>query len=252
MKITWDNIDDFIIYNGLFKRKNVKYYLMICEVCKNEYFARKYGYDRGRERCCCFLCSTKSKRLKDSVSNKLKGSISNLWKGGYYNRNIPTYDTFAYQLEPYGVECRRNNDDCNILEVKCHLSNCDSWFIPTILEARNKIRSINTGFCSRNIYCSDDCKKICPSFNKQIYQEGFKRYTSRESQPALRKLVLERDNWTCQKCGSTKDLHCHHFEGIEINPVESADIDNCITLCKKCHKEVHKQDGCNMQREKCK
>lgn len=35
-------------------------------------------------------------------------------------------------------------------------------------------------------------------------------------------------------------LHCHHFEGIEINPIESADIDQCITLCKKCHIWDHK------------
>lgn len=40
--------------------------------------------------------------------------------------------------------------------------------------------------------------------------------------------------------------------GVEINPIESADVDNCITLCVDCHQKVHQQDGCGMRREKCK
>ena len=31
---------------------------------------------------------------------------------------------------------------------------------------------------------------------------------------------------------------------MEINSIESTDIDNCITLCKKCHKEIYSQEGC--------
>ena len=58
-------------------------------------------------------------------------------------------------------------------------------------------------------------------------------------------MVLKRDNYTCQKCKKhQKDLnvglHCHHKEGILWEPLESADIDQCITLCKNCHIETHK------------
>lgn len=63
-------------------------------------------------------------------------------------------------------------------------------------------------------------------------------------QPELRQMVFERDNWICWKCGTTESLHCHHKEGIRWEPLQSADMDMCITLCKKCHKEVHKKDGC--------
>jgi 5-methylcytosine-specific restriction endonuclease McrA len=67
-------------------------------------------------------------------------------------------------------------------------------------------------------------------------------------QPELRKLVLKRDDYTCQKCNATNtELHCHHYEGIEVNPIESADIDQCITLCKKCHNEVHRKDKCGIK-----
>ena len=72
-------------------------------------------------------------------------------------------------------------------------------------------------------------------------------------------MVLERDQWTCHKCHSSKlennnlELHCHHIDPVVNNPVESADADNCITLCKECHKEVHKTiSGCKYSELKCK
>jgi len=76
--------------------------------------------------------------------------------------------------------------------------------------------------------------------------------TSREVQPALRKLVLERDDWTCQKCDSQENgLHCHHIDPVINNPIESSDIDNCITLCKSCHKEIHKLPNCQYTNLRC-
>jgi 5-methylcytosine-specific restriction endonuclease McrA len=57
-------------------------------------------------------------------------------------------------------------------------------------------------------------------------------------------LVLERDGYKCVKCGSEEPLHCHHIYPVSTNPLESTDIDNCITLCIDCHKKVHQKDGC--------
>ena len=79
--------------------------------------------------------------------------------------------------------------------------------------------------------------------------------TSREVQPELRQMRLEKDDYTCQKCHRTIDeaeLHCHHITGVEQNPIESADLDNCITLCKKCHKWAHTQKGCRYFELMCK
>jgi 5-methylcytosine-specific restriction endonuclease McrA len=66
----------------------------------------------------------------------------------------------------------------------------------------------------------------------------------REVQNELRQMVLERDNYTCQKCGSTENLQCHHILPVAVEPLLSADVDNCITLCYNCHRKAHKQDGC--------
>ena len=171
--------------------------------------------------------------------------------GLYYKNNIPIYNTYAKQLKPYGIKCRRSLSDKNILEVQCMY--CGKWYQPSVIHVANKIQCIRgVGSGDGNLYCSNECKQACPTYGQKKYPKGFKTDTSREVQPHLRKLVLKRDNYTCQKCESNdKELHCHHITGIEVNPVESADIDNCITLCIDCHHEVHKQPECNMKRRKC-
>ena len=132
--------------------------------------------------------------------------------------------------------------DNRVLLVKCKY--CNKWFSPTKSEVNNYI------YGGISLYCSNGCKKSCPTYRVRKHEKGFRQNTSREVQPELRKLVLERDNWTCQKCGANKDdditvtLHCHHIDPVKNNPIVSADMDNCVTLCKACHKEVHKQKGC--------
>jgi hypothetical protein len=179
------------------------------------------------------------------------------WDGGYNSNNIPKYDTYAHQID-WCEEVRRNADDPNILEVRC--THCDKWFIPTLTNVVNRVMLIKNG-PSKNLkgeqrfYCSDHCKKACPLYGKspeQLMKEDAVRAgrlkwleLDREVQHELREMVLERDNHTCRKCGAVdKPLHCHHIEPVAINPIESADMDNCITLCVDCHKEAHQKDGC--------
>jgi len=65
--------------------------------------------------------------------------------------------------------------------------------------------------------------------------------------------VLERDNYTCQKCNAYDniELHCHHILLLNESPIESAGIDNCITLCKECYKKAHKIPDCGYHELKC-
>jgi hypothetical protein len=59
----------------------------------------------------------------------------------------------------------------------------------------------------------------------------------------LARIVFERDNHYRVECSSAEDIECHHKDGIRYNPIESADIDICETLCHKCHKLKHQQLG---------
>jgi len=139
-------------------------------------------------------------------------------------------------------------------EIQCRCTYCKEYFTPTRRELHNRMNSLSgklQGEC--RLYCSDSCKNLCPIYGKSKHHDNpFKPDRSREVQPALKKMVLDHDDYTCQRCGSSEDLHCHHFEGIEVNPIESADIDMCITLCHSCHNKVHSSGQCEVRRKPCK
>lgn len=183
-----------------------------------------------------------------------KGASSFAWKGGVNDLNLPLYETYANKLS-YAEKTRENTTKLagySLLEVRC--AYCGKWFVPNRRDVISRIDSLEgRSSGERRLYCSDNCKKACPIFNQKKYPKGFKPATSREVQPELRQIVLERDGYRCTKCGEVDvELHCHHIMGVVQNPIESADVDNCITLCKNCHKEVHQQKGCSYYELKCK
>ena len=55
--------------------------------------------------------------------------------------------------------------------------------------------------------------------------------------------VLIRDNYFCQVCGSKKELEAHHLESFSSTPQLRTILSNGITLCQKCHKNLHHQFG---------
>lgn len=139
---------------------------------------------------------------------------------------------------------------CGYTIVKC--AYCGKLFSPTNSQVQNRIQAINgagSGEC--RIYCSGGCRMSCPTYHRKEYPKGFKKATSREANPFLRQLVLKRDNYTCQKCGATEYLHCHHVVPATQNPMTANDPDACTTLCKSCHKTVHQKDGCKYHELKC-
>ena len=59
-------------------------------------------------------------------------------------------------------------------------------------------------------------------------------FTTSKRYAALRRFVLDRDKWRCQKCGRPSALELHH-----LRPLASGgkvwDPANCQTLCRSCH-----------------
>ena len=54
-----------------------------------------------------------------------------------------------------------------------------------------------------------------------------------------RESVFARDHWNCQNCGTNGVIHAHHIKPFAEHPELRFAIDNGITLCIKCHKQLH-------------
>lgn len=60
--------------------------------------------------------------------------------------------------------------------------------------------------------------------------------------------IFERDNYTCQDCGSSGDevlIHAHHIKGWNEYPDLRLEISNGITLCSSCHARLHGKQKCD-------
>lgn len=55
-----------------------------------------------------------------------------------------------------------------------------------------------------------------------------------------RRAVYKRDNFTCQECGDNRgrNLEAHHIKPYSLFSSLIFDINNGLTLCKKCHKKT--------------
>ena len=59
-----------------------------------------------------------------------------------------------------------------------------------------------------------------------------------------RRAVFARDGYKCAICGQVGGtLNAHHIKPFAKYPDLRLELDNGITLCEKCHREVHRKKG---------
>lgn len=100
---------------------------------------------------------------------------------------------------------------------------------------------------------SDKCLSVWAVIKKDLeYQKKHKRAwrfpvddskTIRNSgeYSEWRRNVFERDNYTCKACGLKGGvINAHHIKHFSKFPKLRLDLNNGITLCKKCHRKVHR------------
>ena len=51
--------------------------------------------------------------------------------------------------------------------------------------------------------------------------------------------ILKRDHKQCKICGCGTGLQVHHVVSLDINSKLKLENSNLITLCSKCHTDVH-------------
>jgi endogenous inhibitor of DNA gyrase (YacG/DUF329 family) len=99
-------------------------------------------------------------------------------------------------------------------------------------------------FCSHRCYFKWFRGKNASNWQGGISSEYDKFKQSKEWKK-WRIAVFTRDNYTCQICrfrngqGEHRDLHPHHLVSASKYPEFRLCIDNGLTVCVKCHGEIH-------------
>lgn len=79
-----------------------------------------------------------------------------------------------------------------------------------------------------------------PNWKGGVTPENQKVRNSKEMK-AWKRAVFQRDGYSCQICGQIGgELQAHHIKPFAKFPELRFDVNNGITLCKECHKEVHR------------
>lgn len=195
-----------------------------CDTCGKEF--NKYESKLGKHNFCCRECYLKfhSKEVPICFC-KVCGKQ---FKGDKYNAN--KYCSRDCYLEDHRIK--------NKIRIcpKCKKS----------FEAKS----------SEDIYCSWECynsdRHMPKGENHWNWQNGKSlendRHDSNEYKQ-WRKMVYERDQYKCVKYGSKNKLNAHHIKSWKYYPDLRYNINNGITLCEKCHIEVHKKYGYDSKEE---
>ena len=187
------------------------------------------------------------KKISESRKGKYKGVYNPNWKGGYFSKGIPLYDNFKDKLVE---KIRRNDDDKNILEVKCSYNMCGKWFVPSLWDVYHRIECLDdvNGMGEGKLYCSEKCKMKCPIYGlnydpiEKINKDGnLYNYANHQ---LFREFVLKRDKHKCQYCGKQAE-HVHHERPQKLEPFFALDPDLAWSVCKKCHYEKAHKDECS-------
>jgi 5-methylcytosine-specific restriction endonuclease McrA len=108
----------------------------------------------------------------------------------------------------------------------------------TFLEYPSTIKST----CSNS--CNTKRRSLVSSGERSHFWRGGKatqveKFRHSYEYRAWRKSVYERDDYTCQICGTRGGkLNGHHIKIISLYPEHGLDVGNGITLCRECHNVI--------------
>jgi hypothetical protein len=79
-----------------------------------------------------------------------------------------------------------------------------------------------------------------------LFKVQSRRKDRRGKHGAWARAVISRDKATCQRCGARNvELHAHHILSFNEHPEKRWDLDNGLTLCHRCHWDVHAASSAN-------
>lgn len=89
--------------------------------------------------------------------------------------------------------------------------------------------------------------KRSPNWKGGVTPERQRLYSSGDWKDIV-KSVFERDGYICQRCGKKSgNLHTHHIKSWAECVEGRTDLDNLITVCKRCHLWIHSKKNTNRE-----
>jgi 5-methylcytosine-specific restriction endonuclease McrA len=99
-------------------------------------------------------------------------------------------------------------------------------------------------------YLRDEYYRLSFQYPQELIEQRsiyYRRYLKTARWKKLAAAVFDRDNNTCQSCGSTDFLHCHHNTYVRLSVEEMSDL---ITYCARCHNNHHTDQDMERERER--
>lgn len=192
----------------------------------------KRGKSLSKETC---LKISKSKKGKEKINSKKEKHWN--WKGGK-----PKCPVCGIEIGRSSKACRKHSDKSALKGKKS-----PSYWLGKkhTQEYKDKMRE---SLLKRKFKHSEEFKKRISEMNKgeksHLWRGGVTKPDRLERSKAeyktWRKLVFERDNYTCVKCGQRGGvLNAHHKKQYAHHADVRLDINNGETLCEKCHRKVY-------------
>lgn len=200
-----------------------------CNKKNNDIIKKKYNVDN------IMNVSEFKNRLEKSIYEKY--GVKNVFSSNKIKEKIK--ETNLYK---YGVENPMYSDNIKnkLKETNMKKYGCECVFQSE--EIKEKIKSTNMEKYGFDNYMKYAKVNELYRGEKSSHWKPIKKVISRWNSDYItwRNYILERDNYTCQCCNSTKcKLEAHHINNWKDNPDIRYDICNGITLCYDCHKLFH-------------
>jgi len=205
----------------------------ICPICGKRFFAKR-DYKKLSQKFCSLKCFGKNK----------KGKKNNCpaWNKG---RKMGDYPQCGFQKghKPFLLSKKQYKEIGDTMRLKLKGRIVPIEQRKKMSKAKKKIPSKillkNLGKYAQKGKRADLSGKNNWNWKGGITPERTKIWHSLEYKK-WRESVYQRDNYTCQKCGDNSGhLIPHHIESFADYPNLRFDINNGITLCKRCHTYFH-------------
>lgn len=244
IKIMYRNINHFLSlgYNvkcgdvitipaeHLSKQSNKKV-KVICEYCGKITHTSYQSYSNIKSRGEKFPCSIKCAYNKNIETNLKKYGVKHTMQ-----RKDVLEKSKRTVIEKYGTDNIAKTELFkekykNTMTTKYNVIN--GFMADEIKEKSKKTMKIKYGV-EYNTQREEIKRKFLYGENNPSYVHGRANF---------RKTCFERDRNKCVVCNSTEKLHIHHIEARNVNPDLEYVLDNCVTLCEKCHRQFHSMYG---------